>query len=218
MDRNSFFVYSGQVQEVPCTVADYVFSNLNMAQRYKIHAAHNHNFQEVIWFYPSAGSPEVDRYVLFNYVDNTWSIGTLRRTAWLDLVWADSYPIATADGYIYHHEIGDDADGEALPAWIQSSDTDLEDGEHFLFVRRLVPDVNFRGAGSAQSVGVTLLSRRSPGGFYDTSARAEVTPYTEVCYMRTRGRQFALRVESETVGTGWRLGAFRVDVRPDGRR
>ena len=218
MDRNSFYAYTGQVQELPCTVTDYVFSDFNMAQRAKIFACHNHNFNEVMWFYPSELSDEVDKYVAYQYVDNVWTYGTMERTAWLDLVWGGSYPVATSDGQLWHHEYGDDADTEPLPAWVESSDLDVEDGDKFAFLRRVIPDVQFRGDGSAQAVGLTLRARRAPGDFYIEKARAEITPYTKDCWVRARGREFSLRFESNSIGTGWRLGAFRIEVQPDGKR
>lgn len=218
MDRNTFLVYTGAVQELPCTVRDYVFGDFNMGQRQKVFAGHNHNFQEVCWFYPSAKSQEVDRYVFYNYVDQVWAYGQIERTAWLDLVFGQSYPVATAKGILYNHEVGDDADDQPLVAWVESSDIDLEDGEHFVFIRRLVPDVVFRGKGELQSVGVTLRSRRAPGDFYTEKERQTITPYTKEVWVRARGRQFSMRLESESLGTGWRVGAFRVDMIPDGRR
>src|SRR5262245_33227344 len=146
IDRNGFYVYVGQVQELPCSVRDYVFSDFNMSQSAKVHAGHNHNFQEVVWFYPTRASLEVDRYVMYNYVENAWSYGNLIRTAWLDQVWAGSFPVGTKDGQLYHHEKGEDDDTEPLAAWVESSDVDLQDGDRFMFVRRLIPDVVFRGS------------------------------------------------------------------------
>ena len=148
MDRGIFYVYTGQVQELPCSVKDYVFSDLNYTQQYKICAGHNHSFSEVVWFYPSAASDEVDRYVIYNYVDQVWSIGRLERTAWLDLG-RSAYPIAAMrqTHLLYYHEFGEDADGEVLPAYIESSDTDVNGGDHFLFLGRMIPDVQFRGSG-----------------------------------------------------------------------
>lgn len=218
MDRNSFYVYTGQVQDLPCTVSDYVFSDFNMSQRMKVVAGHNHNFQEVVWFYPSLNAQEVDRYVAYQYVDNLWTIGKLSRTAWLDLVFGGSYPVATADGWLYHHEYGDDADDQPMPAWVESSDLSIESGDRFAFLRRVIPDIAFRGDSASQAVGLTLRARRAPGDFYIEKARAEITPYTKDCWVRARGRQFSVRFESNSIGTGWRLGAFRVELQPDGRR
>lgn len=218
MDHNTFYTYTGQVEELPCTVRDYVFSDFNMPQRSKVCSGHNHNFQEVIWFYPSSKSPEIDRYVMFNYAEQLWSYGFLERTAWLDLIRGGSYPVATANGQLYNHEAGEDADGEPLVAWIESSDMDLNDGDHFVFLRRIIPDVVFRGHGDVQSVGITIRTRRAPGDFYTERNRATITPTTKDIWIRARGRQFSLRIESESKGTGWRLGALRAEMQPDGKR
>jgi len=217
MDRAGFFVYTGQLAELPCSVRDYVFSDFNFSQGFKVYAGHNYNFQEVIWFYPSAGSDEVDRYVLYQYVDGIWSIGQLERTSWVDPGWS-SYPVATSDGYLYFHEYGDDADDEPLRPWIQSSDIDLDGGEKFVFIRKMIPDVHFRGKGAKPAVGVTLKTRRAPGDFYKNEDMAQVTPATRTCWVRARGRQLSLRIQSESNGTGWRWGHPRLDMQPDGKR
>lgn len=219
MDRNGFYIYSGQVQELPCTVRDYVFGNFNMAQAYKVAAGHNHNFQEVIWFYPTAASTEVDRYVAYNYVENVWCYGNLQRTCWLDLVRSDSFPVGTGpDGYLYHHEIGEDADTEPMAAWIESSDLDIGDGDRYMFLRRIIPDVVFRGSAEAQSVGLSVRMRHAPGDQYVTEERKEVHPWTKYVWTRARGRQMAVRIESTAYGVGWRSGALRFEIQPDGRR
>jgi len=218
IDKNGFYVYSGQVQALPCTVRDYVFHDFNYSQSWKVTAGHNHNFQEVIWFYPSANSMEVDRYVTYNYVDNVWSIGSLKRTCWLDHGYSDSYPVGAADGYLWNHEKGDDADGVAIDAWIESSDVDLDDGEHFIFVRRTVPDVTFRGGGNAQSLNLSLKFRPSPGVPYDAPVTTTVVPGTKYCWTRKRGRQMVMRLESNSPGTSWRAGAMRFDLQPDGKQ
>ena len=218
MDRNGFYTYAGQVQDLPCTVRDYVFSDFNMSQSFKVTTGHNHNFQEVIWFYPTADSTEVNRYVLYNYLENTWAYGELERTCWLDQVWADSFPIATADGWLYHHEKGEDADTDPMPAWIESSDVDLDDGDHFMFIRKMIPDVVFRGSGETQSVGVSVRMRPAPGAQFVTESRLNVTPHTKYCWARARGRQMVVRIESSSKGTGWRAGALRFDMQPDGQQ
>ena len=218
IDRNGFYVYSGQVQELACSVRDYVFSDFNMGQSFKVVAGHNHNFQEVIWFYCTEKSSEVDRYVMYNYAENAWSYGNLERTCWLDQVWGDSYPVATAKGHLYHHERGDDDDTDPLAAWVESSDLDIEDGDRFMFIRRTVPDVIFRGNGQQQAVGLTLRTRPAPDALFTSEARAAITPNTKYCWTRIRGRQMVVRLESTSAGTGWRVGALRFDMQPDGRQ
>jgi hypothetical protein len=219
MDRGIFYAYTGQIQEVPCTVKDYVFNDLNYLQGYKVYAGHNHAFSEVIWFYPSAQSLENDRYVLYNYVDQIWSIGTIERTAWLDMGRV-AYPVATdrTNGLLYYHEYGDDDNGSPLPAYIESADLDNNGGDHFLFVSRLIPDIVFRGDAQLQSIGISVLTRPNPHAPKQTSARLEITPYSPEQYIRVRDRQISIRVESSALGVGWRLGTLRTDMQPDGKR
>ena len=219
MDRGIFYSYTGQVQELPCTVKDYVFSNLNFTQSYKITSGHNHSFSEVFWFYPSADSDENDRYVIYNYVDQNWSIGQLERTAWIDMG-RSAYPIAASAGsrLLYYHELGTDSDGLPMPAYVESSDMDEGGGDHFLFLGRLLPDVQFRGTGETQTVGISVLKRNGALGLKDVAARVTVTPQTEQSHIRVRGRQISFRVESDHLGVGWRLGNLRADLQVDGKR
>lgn len=217
MDRGIFYSYTGQVQELPCTVKDFVFNDLNYTQSYKICAGHNHQFSEVIWFYPTAESMEIDRYVVYNYVDQNWSIGTLERTAWLDMGRAN-YPIATSQGVLYYQEFGDDADGRPLVAYIESSDLDIAGGDHFLFVGRMIPDVQFRGSNPTETVGLTLLARNTPGQPKEAAARLTVSRNTQQLFVRVRARQMSVRVESNDLGVAWRLGTLRADIQPDGKR
>jgi hypothetical protein len=221
MDRGIFYAYTGQTQELPCSVKDFVFQNFNYLQGYKVYAGHNHAFSEVIWFYPSENSVENDRYVTYNYVDQVWACGTLERTAWLDMGRAN-YPVATDRAYslLYYHEYGDDDNGAPLPAWIDSADLDADGGEHYLFIQRLIPDVAFRGKGSLtdQSVGITVFGRSAPGKEKVVLAQITVTPYSGEQYIRVRERQISIRVESTHLGVSWRLGTLRADMQPDGRR
>jgi hypothetical protein len=219
MDRGIFYAYTGQVQELPCAVKDYVFSDLNYTQQYKICVGHNHAFSEVIWFYPSSSSDEIDKYVIYNYVDQNWSIGNLERTAWLDMG-RSAYPIAasTTSKLLYYHELGTDNDGAALPAWVESSDLDQNGGDHFLFLGRMIPDVQFRGSSSTQTVGVSVLKRNAALGNKEVAARFTVTPVTQQAWIRVRARQLSVRIESDDIGVGWRLGELRADLQADGKR
>jgi hypothetical protein len=219
MDRGIFYSYTGQVQELPCTIKDYVFSNFNYIQQYKVCAGHNHSFSEVIWFYPTADSDEVNRYVIYNYVDQTWSIGALERTAWLDMG-RSSYPIAASaiQHLLYYHELGDDDDGNPMPAYVESSDLDANGGDHFLFLGRMLPDVAFRGSSATQTVGITVLKRNGALGPKEVASRFMVTPNTQQAFIRVRARQISVRVESDALGVGWRLGTLRGDLQPDGQR
>ncbi len=232
MGFDNFYIYSGKTQQIPCTVKDKVFLDLNFEQRDKITAGVNAEFGEIWWFYPSAsGAGENDRYVVYNYLEKAWYYGSLGRTAWIGRG-TNQFPIAAGedsdgDNYLYNHEVGYDDDGAAMGSYIESSQMDIGDGDQFLLTRRLIPDLNFLGSTSATpTVDFTLQTRTYPGANYnqtDTanvvrSATTPVEQWTNEVDMRLRGRSFALKVESSGAGTAWKLGIPRVDLRPDGRR
>ena len=223
MDRGSFWVYDGAVRPLPCTVQDYVFSDINLSQAFKCFAASNPDWFEVMWFYASdsQSGTEIDRYVMYNFRENLWSVGTLERTAWTAAP-TRNFPMAagTADSsnYIYQHETGTDADGSAMTAYIESGDFDFEDGEKFLSISRIIPDLAFSGSADTKSLTVTLKGRNSPGETPATLATSTVSSDTTQAFIRARARQGILRLESTATGVGWRMGDFRMDVRPDGRR
>jgi len=231
MGEGDFYVYTGQVQKLPCTVRSYVFNDFNFNSAEIVTACVNSSFSEVWWFYPSSTSGECDRYVIYNYAEKTWSIGTLARTAWQDKG-INQFPIAAGtDGYLYLHENGLD-DGSQNPAvaitsYIESSQLSIEAGNDFVFLSRLIPDLTFSASTvSNPSAVFTLEARNFPGGQYlqeddSTVTQTATTPveqFTEQTFVRLRGRSFAVKVESNTVGTQWRLGIPRVDIRPDGSR
>jgi hypothetical protein len=223
MGRNEFYLYEGTVNRLPCTVRDYVFNDINFDQAEKVFAAANTANSEIWWFYPSANSSENDRYVSFNYLEQAWSYGNLARTAWLDRG-VEQLPIAAnTDKRLYNHEIGFD-DGSTVPAspieaFVQSSPIDLGDGEQFVFMRRLIPDMDFRNStAETPSVDVTTRIRNFNGGNYLRTTTSTVNGDTEQVHLRLRGRQFSMRVASDGEGVGWRLGSMRYDLRPDGRR
>ena len=223
MSYDSFYIYNGSVQQIPCTVRNYVFSDINQAQAYKINAFTNNKHSEVGWFYPSASSTEIDRYVIYNYAESVWYYGQLSRTAWLDSN-IESYPQAVSGGYLYEHEKGFDNDGaEMTGVFIESSDFDLGDGDSFAFLRRIIPDVKFLDDDSSSNVNIVTKTRNFPGDSLTTDSTATVTPSTQQEHMRARGRQAAVRIasndgDSGNVGVGWRLGALRYDIRPDGKK
>jgi len=224
IDRENFYAYTGRVQVVPCTVLRYLFDDVNLEQSFKFFAAPNKMFDEVFWFYVSSGATEIDRYVKFNFTENTWDIGTLARTAWVDSGIHDN-PRASgvSDGvnYVYIHEKGNDADGAAMASFIQSSDFDLApDGDHFMFLNRLIPDISITdtSADSSGSVDYILKTRNFPGDSYTTNSTNTVTTTTQQSFLRARARQAVWRVESATTDLAWTLGDLRLDVRPDGRR
>jgi hypothetical protein len=169
MGDEDFYVYDGRVKELPSTVKEYVFNDFNLAQREKAVAALNSSFNEVWWFYPSSSSDTVDRYVVYNYQSNIWYYGTLARTAWIDRG-INTLPIAAStDGYLYFQEAGLN-DGSTTPpspieAYIESSQVDIDDGDSFSFIRRIIPDVTFNGSSaSAPTVGHDFKSPKLPGG------------------------------------------------------
>jgi len=231
MDRKGFYNYSGTVQPVPCSVHNYVFSDLNEGQSYKVFGFLNKQFNEVGWFYPSNSSGEIDKYVIYNYEEGSWSIGELARFAWLDegIV---SYPRATGKdtsvNYLYQQETGNDDDGSPMTnVFIESSDMDIQDGELFSSVNKLIPDVKFLGSsGSTQTINFVLKSRNFPGESLTTNTTQNVTSSTTRLDTRLRARQVVLRIESDDdnsdsgtqLGVGWRLGDVRMDVKPSGRR
>lgn len=231
MGAEEFYAYGGAVQRLPCSVRDYVFSDINDTQLEKVTASTNTAFSEVTWFYPSASSTENDRYVTYNYDQKIWYYGSLSRTCWLDRG-VNSDPIAAgSDHYLYLHEIGFDdgstSPAQAITAYIESSQMDLGDGEQFVFMRRMIPDMTFRNSTNpSPSATMTLKVRNFPGVNYSNSnnstisktASVPVEQFTDQVFVRLRGRSFAFRIESDDTGIGWRLGSPRVDVRPDGRR
>tara|TARA_R100000900_G_scaffold104955_1_gene81437 strand:+ start:25 stop:1950 length:1926 start_codon:yes stop_codon:yes gene_type:complete len=231
MGEQEFYIYSGQVQNLPCSVKAYVFNDFNQDQAEKVTAAVNSSYSEIWWFYPSASSDTVDRYVIYNYAEQVWYYGNLNRTAWIDRG-IGQYPVAAStDGYLYYHEFGTD-DGSvnppaAISSYIESSQMSIGAGDNFVFLSKLIPDVTFDGSTSpSPNVDFTLETRRFPGTDYNQtvqnnvirSSTVPVEQFTDQVRLRMRGRSFALKIESDTTGVEWRLGTPRVDIRPDGRR
>ena len=214
MGRDGFWTYAGQVRPLPCTVWDNVFRNRNVQQDAKIAAGVNTGFTEVIWLYPSAGATENDSYVSFDLTTGTWSQGAMARTAWAD---AGVFPQpmgASPDGILYAHELGADADGQPMGAFVQSGFFDLGDGEAFSFVDQVVPDF----ADQAGPVEITLSAQATPNGAVSRKGPFPVLPGTPYLSPRLRGRQVALRIGSRAAGVFWRLGALRLRITGDGRR
>jgi len=232
MGQEEFYMYGGSVQKLPCSVRSYVFNDFNFTQAEKVTCGINSSFSEVWWFYCSASSDDIDRYVVYNYQEQSWYYGNMTRTVWLDRG-INQYPIAAArDGYLYLHEIGYD-DGSTTPAqpissYVTSSQIDIGEGDNFVFMRRLIPDVTFVDSTSPvePTVNFILEARNFPGVNYSQTTTNAVTrtatvpveQWTDQVHLRLRGRSFALKIESTAEGVGWRLGAPRVDIRPDGRR
>tara|TARA_R110000744_G_scaffold208704_1_gene327486 strand:+ start:45 stop:1877 length:1833 start_codon:yes stop_codon:yes gene_type:complete len=218
MDKDNFYIYNGSIQSLPCTVRAYVFEDINDRQEFKIFAARNAQFNEIMWFYCSSSSDEIDRYVIYNYLENNWSIGQLSRTSWDDSGTSSVTPISTSSNYIYNHEVGYDDDGSAMSAYVESADFDIEDGNNFAFINRIIPDILFTGSASNPIVTYTLKTRSSGSGSLVSQSTASVGPTTENSDVRARGRQMRVRIENSDASNGWRLGDVRLDIRQDGRR
>jgi len=223
MDQDNFYMYSGSVQSLPCSVRAYVFDDFNYSQTWKVFATRNAQFNEVSWFYCSSDSDEIDRYVTYNYLEQNWSIGTMDRTSWIDAGGATEYPISagasgTTSNYLYNQELGSNDDGSAMTAYIESADFDAGDGDQFMFIRKLIPDVSFIGTESSPELTYSIKTRDYPLGTLSTATTATVTNSTGVAYVRARARQMRVRIESTDTDNTWRLGDTRFDIKVDGRR
>jgi len=228
MDRGGFYMYTGTVQALNCDVQDYIYSDINLGQAYKVFGSSNVDKNEIIWFYCSESSDEIDRYVIYNYLENVWSIGTntdsFTRTAWIEAP-ALQFPLGAGktsgsdENYLYDQERGDDADGSAMTAYIESADFDLEpDGDRFMFLSRIIPDLKFKNSDSDDTVTITVKGTDYPLTTATTLTTSDVTPSYTQAFIRARSRQTILRFESSGLGYGWRLGATRIDMRSDGRK
>ena len=227
MGVDTFYIYSGQTQQLPCTVKDKVFLDLNVEERNKVHVGANTEFSEVWWFYPSASSTEIDKYVIYNYLENIWYFGSLVRQAWLDRG-IRSLPIATGGQHLFNHETGFDDDGSAMTSFVESAPMALGGAERFASINRIVPDISFAGSTSINpQVDFTIKARTHSGSGFtqtddsNTSQRTATNPvevYTEKLDVRVRGRTFALRVEASEIGTKFKLGSPQVNIVQDGRR
>jgi hypothetical protein len=230
MGDDGFYSYTGSVQKLPCSVLNYVQEDLDLSQAFKVFAILNKEYNEVWWFYPaeSDGTEEISRYVIYNYLEGVWSIGQLVRTAWVDQNIFDK-PLATNSGVIFAHESGEDDDGSPMDGvFIESADFDLQDGNDFAFVRRMMPDVKFYGTNvtsGGPQINMLLKTRNAPSESLTTRATKDISNNTAQVHVRARGRQAVLRVQSDDdaasgnrLGVKWRLGYTRLDINPDGRR
>jgi hypothetical protein len=232
MGTDKFYTYDGRVQTLDCALRRFVFDDFNATQSTQVFAGTNEGFNEVWWFYCSAESNRIDRYVVFNYLEKVWYYGTMDRTAWLDSGLLD-YPLAaTYINNLVNHEDGVDDNSTAVPApieaYIASSEVDIGDGHNFGFVWRVLPDLTFAASTGAQpQVNMTLQALTSSGSGVTSSAGEPVNKgstyvvteeFTGIIYTRLRGRQMIFKIDSDRLGTTWQLGAPRIDIRPDGRR
>lgn len=230
MGNSNFYVYAGQTQPLNCPIQSYVFNDFNTAQCEKVFAYLNAQYNEVNWLYPSADSDENDRYVTYNYIDKAWTFGQIARTAWLDDGVRGFSIAASTDQHLYNHELGTD-DGSTNPAsplnaYIESAPVDIQDGDKFSFVRRILPDVKFFNSTNDPEVSLVLKAQNYPGSNYvsgsssavDRTSTVPVDQYTNVANVRVRGRSLIFRIESNKVGTRWGLGSPRIEIRTDGGR
>ena len=231
MGVDKFYVYDGRVQTQRCDLRRHIFSNINLAQNDQVFAGTNEGFNEIWWFYCSAGVTTIDSYVVYNYVEDIWYYGSLGRTAWSDSGLRDYPQAATYNYNIVDHERGvdDNATGTptAITAYIESAEFDIDDGEHFGFVWRMVPDLTFEGSTAATpQVTMTMYGMNGSGSGFNTEAAKAVArtstvtieQFTNIIYTRIRGRQMIIEISSDGLGTTWQLGAPRIDIKQDGRR
>jgi hypothetical protein len=222
------------VETLYCPLRQYIFGDINLGQQPQFFAGTNEGFNEIWWFYCSANSDTVDRYVIYNYLEQIWSYGNLARTAWLDTP-LRNYPTAAdyAHQLVYHEQGVDDGSvspAAPITAFCQSADFNIGDGHNSGFAWRMIPDVTFNGSTADQpAVTMTLKPRQNPGANYSAAATPSVTStqdysnvqtynvqqFTQYAYVRIRGRQMAFKVSSNTLGVSWQLGTSRLDLRQD---
>lgn len=237
MARDKFYIYDGRSQTLPCDVREYIFGNLCYQNYSQVFSGTNERYHEIWWFYCERGVTDVEKYVVFNYLEKVWYYGNLSRSAWLDSG-LQNYPIAaTYDNNVVYHEFGvdDNTTGTPVPihSFVESSQFDLDDGDRFMFVRRLLPDMKFDGSASDNPTAtITIKPMKDSGSGYNNpmseggessaevvrSATAPIDQYTRQVNIRVRGRQAVLRVECNELGTTWKLGAPRLDMQSDGGR
>ena len=232
MGRDSFFQFDGTVQKIPCSVEDYVFTDIDEANQKDVFASANSEFNEVTWFYPTNGASQIDRCVTYNIKERVWNVGTLSRTSWADkgvynFPYATTYAptdtastITTITGltagrtYMYAQEKGNNADGAAMTSYVESGEFVIpQAGEHLMSIKRFIPD--FKNL--AGTVNVSLKFRDYPTSTQRTNGPFPVTSSTNKVDTRARGRQGAIRIESSPLDTAWRFGTYRAEIRPDGR-
>jgi hypothetical protein len=238
MGTDKFYRYTGRVETLASTLRQYVYQDINQNQNFQVYAGSIEGYNEIWWFYCSADSAIVDRYVIYDYLDDVWAYGNMSRTAWLDSG-LRTFPMGadTANFRILYHENGNDDVSGLTPvpinAYVQSSDFDIDDGHNFGFVWRILPDLTFNGSNAnLPEVTMTVLPRVNSGTAYGapdnprvpsaqnytTKSTYAVQQFTGQVYTRVRGRQMAFRIESNGLGVAWQMGYPRIDIRPDGRR
>ena len=233
MGIDKFYMYDGRVQTLSCDLRRFVFQDMNYYQNEQVYCSTVEGFNEVWWFYVSGTGNQINSYVVYNYLEKNWYYGTMARTAWLDTTLQNNPIAATYNGYLLNQEDGVDDNETGTPApidaYISSSEFDVGDGDHFVFIDRILPDLTFSGSTSGTSpiTTMTLYALTDSGSgvtqTYNnnvayTAAYNITEEFTGQVYTRIRGRQMILKMESNKVGTTWQLGAPRFNMRPDGRR
>jgi hypothetical protein len=234
MGQDKFYAYTGRVETLPCTLRNHVFSNINFDQSDQIVCGTNEQWNEVWWFYPTADSDYNNAYVIYNHLEQIWYYGSIDRTAWLDtplrhFPQAANTPIVNGvagSGYVYSHEDGLNDDAIAMDSYIQSSPFDIGDGDNFMLIRRIIPDVGFdTSTATSPEATLTVIPRNFPGGSAQSDAadsqrviQTTANQYTDQVFMRARARQMAFKIRSTALGVQWQLGAPRLDARQDGSR
>jgi hypothetical protein len=226
MGTDKFYAYSGRVETLPCTLRNHVFNNFNYNQAPQVICGTNEGYHEIWWFYPSQNASTNDSYVIYNYMERVWYYGSIARTAWLDTP-LRQYPQAVGGYYVYNHEQGTNDDTNPMTSYIQTNDFDLVDGDQFVLIKRIIPDLNFEGSTAASPiVYMTVKPRNFPGSNYNSSNNPSVTrtatvpveQYTDQVFIRARARQIGFKIQSEDLNVQWQLGTPRLDGRPDGKR
>ncbi len=237
MGTDKFYKYDGRTQTLRCDLRQYIFSDINTAQMEQVVCGTNEGFNEIWWFYCSQDSVVLDRYAIYNYLEDIWYYGNMGRTAWLDSGLQSAPIAATYVNNLVNHEVGNDDNMNGTPvameSFITSAEFDLDDGHKFSFVWRMLPDVTFRNSSAANpSIVMSLLPLKNAGSGYTDPASVGLTntatvtrtvdlpveQFTGQVYTRIRARQMAMRISSTGLGVGWQLGAPRLDIRPDGSR
>jgi hypothetical protein len=235
MGTEAFYMFDGTVKKMPCTVQDYVFKDINLVQGTKVHAGVNSQFNEVTWWYCSFTSDYIDRFVTYNYLENVWSIGTMPRSAWVDIGTYDKplasdylqnstatptgatiYGLTAGRSLVFNQEDGVNGNSSPITAYIRSGYFDIGDGDNMLYMRRFIPDFK----NQVGDLTVRLLLRPYPQATASPSSLDPyiITPTTQKVDTRARGRQISLGIESDALNTNWRYGTLRVDIQPDGLR
>lgn len=213
MGRNKFYVYNGFVKKLECSLEDNLFDNINFDQKEKIFAGVNNDWDEIIWFYPSVGSEENNKYVVYNIAENAWYGGDIERTVWEDVGLLDNPVAVNADGTPYSHNVGNNNAGEALEKFIESAYTDISEGTDVMLVDQIIPDFNV-----TEKMQITLFGKRFPNDTAFQKGPFTVSAGTEVINMRFRARQAKVRYSTSAVDASFDVGKVRFRIRPDGER